>query len=97
VSLFSARVSDEMNTDVPKARAQPLSPVAERMRRYRKRRRLGLRSVRILLRVTTIDDMIRFGLLEESQRERPEALRAAVVHLIRQAMEARRHRASRYA
>jgi hypothetical protein len=62
------------------------------MRRYRKRRREGVRSVRILLRVTTIDDMIRFGLLKEGQRER-----LVVVYLIRQAMEARRYRASRYA
>jgi hypothetical protein len=76
---------------------QTRSRVAERMRRYRKRRREGVRYVRILLRVTTIDDMIRFGLLEEGQRERPEALRAVVVYLIRQAMEARRYRASRYA
>ena len=85
-----------MSTDTSKSRLESCSRVAERMRLYRKRRRQGLRSVRILLRVTTIDDMIRFGLLEEGQRERPEALRAVVVYLIRQAMEARRHRA-RYA
>jgi hypothetical protein len=84
-----------MSLGMPKAPLKSRSQVAERMRLYRKRRRQGLRSVRILLRVTTIDDMIRFGLLEEGQRERPEALRAVVVYLIRQAMEARRHRASR--
>jgi hypothetical protein len=84
-----------MRTNVPMKRVESSSAAAERMRRYRKRRREGVRSVRILLRVTTIDDMIRFGLLEEGQRERPEALRAVVVYLIRQAMEARRHRASR--
>jgi hypothetical protein len=84
-----------MSSDFPKASAESCSQAAKRMRLYRKRRRQGLRYVRILLRVTTIDDMIRFGLLEEGQRERPEALRAVVVYLIRQAMEARRHRASR--
>jgi hypothetical protein len=49
------------------------------MRLYRKRRQQGLRPVRILLRVTEIDEFIRLGLLEEEQRESPEALRAVVV------------------
>jgi hypothetical protein len=83
-----------MSIDSSKSRLASCSRVAERMRLYRKRRRQGLRYVRILLRVTTIDDMIRFGLLEQGQRESPEALRAAVVYLIRQAMDERRHGAS---
>jgi hypothetical protein len=83
-----------MSLGMPKAPLKSCSRVAERMRLYRKRRRQGLRSVRILLRTTTIDDMIRFGLLEQGQRESPKALLAAVVYLIRQAMDDRRHGAS---
>jgi hypothetical protein len=57
------------------------------MRLYRKRRRLGLRSVRILLRVTEIDDLVRLGLLDEEQRESPEALQAVVSNLFHQALD----------
>jgi hypothetical protein len=38
------------------------------MRLYRNRRRQGLRSVRILLRVTEIDEFIRLGLLGSAKR-----------------------------
>jgi hypothetical protein len=54
-------------------RIEPLS-AAERMRLYRKRRRQGLRYVRIPLRVTEIDDLIRMGLLSEDQRYDAEAV-----------------------
>jgi hypothetical protein len=57
------------------------------MRLYRKRRRQGLRSVRILLRVTEIDDLVRLGLLDEAQRESPEALQAVVSNLFHQALD----------
>jgi hypothetical protein len=57
------------------------------MRLYRERRRQGLRSVRILLQVTDIEEFIRLGLLEEEQRESPEALEAVVVNLLHQIME----------
>ena len=40
------------------------SPAAQRMRRYRKQRRQGLRSVRILLDETDIDALIRMKLCE---------------------------------
>jgi hypothetical protein len=63
------------------------SPVAERMRLYRKRRREGLRSIRILLRVTEIDEMIRLGLLKEEQRESPEALQGVVLDLFHRALD----------
>jgi hypothetical protein len=46
------------------------------MRLYRKRRRQGLRYVRIPLHVTEIDDLIRMGLLEEAGRRDAEALQA---------------------
>jgi len=50
-----------------------LSPTAERMRRYRQRRRQGLQCVPIPLQVTEVDDLIRLGLLKKEQREDQEA------------------------
>jgi hypothetical protein len=44
------------------------------MRLYRKRRRQGLRYIRIPLCVTEIDDLIRMGLLSEDQRYDAEAV-----------------------
>ena len=52
------------------------------MRRYRKQRRQGLRSVRILLDETDIDALIRMRLLTEDQRQDEEALRTAVMTLV---------------
>jgi hypothetical protein len=49
------------------------SPAAQRMRRYRKQRRQGLRSVRILLDETDIDTLIPMGFLKEEQRHDIEA------------------------
>ena len=46
---------------------------AERMRLYRKRRREGMRLVRIPLHVTEVDALIRIGRLKEDSQ--PEALR----------------------
>jgi hypothetical protein len=76
-----------MSTDVPNASAQSSARVAERMRLYRKRRWQGLRLVRILLRGTEIDDMIRLGLLKEEQRESPEALQGVVLDLFHHALD----------
>ena len=58
------------------------SPAAQRMRRYRKQRRQGLRPVRILLDETDVDAFIRLGLLKEDQRQDEEALRTAVMTLV---------------
>jgi hypothetical protein len=44
------------------------TPAAQRMRRYRKQQRQGLRSVRILLDETDRDALIRMGFLKEEQR-----------------------------
>ena len=60
---------------------------AERMRLYRKRRGQGLQFVRIPLHVTEIDKLLRLGLLREEQRQEQEALRAAVLSLVRQALD----------
>jgi hypothetical protein len=58
------------------------SPAAQRMRRYRKQRRQGLRSVSILLHETDIDALIRMRLLKDEQRQDVEALQTAVLGLL---------------
>ena len=63
------------------------SPAAQRMRRYRKRRSRGLRSVRILLDERDIDALIRVGLLKQHQREDAEALQTAVTGLVYRVQE----------
>jgi hypothetical protein len=64
-------------------------PVSERMRLYRQRRRQGVRLIRIPLHVTTIDELIQFGLLKQDVRQDEEALRGAVLVLLREGLEAR--------
>ena len=59
------------------------------MRRYRKRRRQGLQSVRLDLHVTDIDDLIRLGLLKEEERQNPEQVQSAVQSLVYGALEGR--------
>jgi hypothetical protein len=54
-----------MSTDSISPPSRSSSPAAQRMRRYRKQRRQGLRSVRILLDETDIDALIRMRLLKE--------------------------------
>ena len=66
----------------PAQRARSTSPAAKRMRRYRERRRSGMRYVRISLLVTEIDDLIRLGHLQQEQREDAEALQTAVLTLV---------------
>jgi hypothetical protein len=62
-------------------------PAAVRMRSYWKRRRQGLRYVRIALHVTDIDALIRMRFLKEKQREDPEALQTAVLGVVYRACE----------
>jgi hypothetical protein len=57
------------------------------MRRHRRQRRQGLRSVRILLDETDIDALIRMRLLREEQRHEIEALQTAVLGLVYRAEE----------
>ncbi len=52
------------------------------MRLYRKRRREGMRYVRIPLHVTKIDDLVRLGFLRGEQCQDPEALQMAVLGII---------------
>jgi hypothetical protein len=58
------------------------SPAAQRMRRYRKHRREGQRSVRIPLYETDCDVLIRMGLLKEDQRQDHKALQKALLGLL---------------
>ena len=48
-----------MSPEPKKMPALSSAPVAERMRRYRKRRRGGMRCVRVQIHVTEIDALIR--------------------------------------
>ena len=57
------------------------------MRHYRKQRRQGLRSVRILLAEPDIDALIRMRLLKKDQRQDVEALQTAVLGLLYRAEE----------
>ena len=63
------------------------SPGAVRMRRYRKQRKQGLRSVRTLLDEMDIDALIRMKLLKEDQRQDPKALQRALLGLLYRAEE----------
>jgi hypothetical protein len=64
------------------ATSRSSSPAAQRMRRYRKHRREGQRSVRIPLYETDCDVLIRMGLLKEDQRQDPKALQKALLGLL---------------
>jgi hypothetical protein len=57
------------------------------MRLYRERRRHGMRYVRIPLHVSEIDTLIRLGVLQREQREDAQALQAAALTLVYQALE----------
>ena len=72
-------------SNIPTSRSS--SPAAQRMRRYRKQRRQGLRPVRILLDETDCDALIRMGLLKEHQRHDVEALQTAITGLLYRAEE----------
>jgi hypothetical protein len=67
--------------------SRPPSPGAQRMRRYRKQRKQGLRAVRILLDETDIDALIRMRLLKEDERQDVQALQTAVLGLLYRAEE----------
>jgi hypothetical protein len=65
------------------------TPISERMRLYRQRRRQGVRLIRVPLRVSNIEDFVQFGLLKEDERADEQALRSAILVLLREALEAR--------
>ena len=60
------------------------SAAAQRMRAHRDRRRKGLRCIRVELRETEVDVLIRRGLLKPDARNDPSAIRDALyVHFDR--------------
>jgi hypothetical protein len=67
-----------MNTEIANLSARSPSSAAERMRLYRKRRRRGMRCVRIQLDVTTIDALIRKKHLDHEARNDQKALELAI-------------------
>jgi hypothetical protein len=54
--------------------------------RYRQRRREGMRCVKLLLRVTEVDGLIRLGYLEQELRNDPSAIQVAAETLISDAL-----------
>jgi hypothetical protein len=58
--------------------ASPVSPAAERMRRYRERRRRGLSCIKVQLRRSEVDGLIASGLLKPAERQDRGALAAAL-------------------
>jgi len=54
------------------------SPAAERMRRHRERRRDGMRCLRVELRDTEIDALVRKGLLKPETRHDQNAIADAL-------------------
>ena len=84
-----------MTTDNPGALPAP-SPAAERMRRYRKRRReaikfqrAGMQHVQVELHVTEVDTLVRLGWLKEEDRHDPVCLQGAVMGIIYWVLERR--------
>ena len=72
-----------MTMNVQSAETSPRAhSSAERMRRYRNRRKNGLRLVEIMLRVTEIEALVRKGYLPPEERENIWALQTAVHDLL---------------
>ncbi len=70
--------SSETTLIAPTTDAVARSPAAERMRRSRQRRRDGMRCVRVELRETEVDALIRKGLLHADARNNLSAIRKAL-------------------
>jgi len=62
----------------PTNKPSKCSPAAERMRRYRERRREGLRCLIIELRETEIDALARNGFLKADARNDPYSIEMAL-------------------
>jgi hypothetical protein len=71
-----------MTTNPPTAAPAARSAAAERMRRYRERRRGGLRCLTIELRGTEIDALARNGFLKADARNDPYAIEVALYEFL---------------
>ena len=67
-----------MSTEPRKMLTLSSAPAAERMRRYRKRRRRGIRCVRVQIHVTEIDALIRKKYLDQQSRDDLKAVEYAI-------------------
>ena len=67
-----------MSLEPKKMPALSSAPVAERMRRYRKRRRRGMRCLRIQIHVSEIDALIRKKYLDQQSRDDLKAVEYAI-------------------
>jgi len=67
-----------MSTEPKKMLTLSSAPAAERMRRYRKRRRRGIRCLRIQIHVSEIDALIRKKYLDQQSRDDLKAVEYAI-------------------
>ena len=67
-----------MSPEPKKMPALSSAPVAERMRLYRKRRRRGMRCLRIQIHVSEIDALIRKKYLDQQSRDDLKAVEYAI-------------------
>ena len=63
------------------------SPAAERMRRYRQRRRDGMRCFTVEIRETEIDALIRKGLLKQESRNNCNEILHGLYAVLEQALD----------
>ena len=75
-----------MSPEPKKMPALSSAPAAKRMRRYRTRRRHGMRYVRVQMHVTEIDVLVRKKYLDQQSRYDPRALEYAIRTLVMEAM-----------
>ena len=75
-----------MNTEIANLPVRSSTSAAERMRLYRKRRRRGMRTVRILLHVTDIEALIRKGYLDHQPRDDRDAVGFAISSFVDDAL-----------
>ncbi len=77
-----------MSTETKKLPSLAAAPAAVRMRRYRKRRRRGIRRLHVELHVTDIDTLIRKGYLDHASRDDRDALGFAINAFVNDALTA---------
>jgi hypothetical protein len=75
-----------MNTEIANLPVRSSTSAAERMRLYRKRRRSGMRTVRIQLHVTDIEALIHKGYLDHKSRDDRDAVEFAISSFVDDAL-----------
>ena len=85
--MFKLLHCTEVTTNPPTAPPATRSPAAERMRRYRERRRDGLRCLTIELRVTEIDALARNGFLKTDARNDLYSIQMALYEFLERTLD----------